>query len=69
MFSNAGIYIKDNSPFDITVVCSTANGRYSYVPSRESYDYYAYEALTSYFAKGCSEDAADKFVEMLKALQ
>ena len=69
MFSNASIEIKNNSPFDITVVCGNANETHSYVPCDASYDYDAYEAEISYFARGCSEDAAKKFVEMLKTFQ
>lgn len=69
MFSNASIQIKNESPFDITVVCGNANESHSYVPSDAAYDYDAYEAEISYFARGCAEDAADKFVQMLKTLQ
>ena len=69
MFSNASIQIKNESPFAITVVCGNANESHSYVPSDAAYDYDAYEAEISYFARGCAEAAADEFVRMLKTLQ
>ena len=66
MFSEAGMYIKEYSPFDTTVIME---GCSSYIPSAEAYDYRSYEADTGCYAKGTSEKLAEKFVEMLTALK
>lgn len=68
-FSNAAIQIKGESPFKYTVMATCSNNGFSYIASAEAYDLKTYEGCTGFFARGCSEDAADKFVEMLKALQ
>lgn len=69
MFSDNGIYIKENSPFDMTLLCTNANDWNSYCATEEAYDYVSYESSAGHFARGCAEAAADKFVEMLKGLQ
>ena len=65
MFSKQGTYIKTNSPFDFTVVCSMAGPHNGYIPSQEAYDYGCYESQTANFVAGTAEIVADKFVEML----
>lgn len=69
MFSDNGIYIKENSPFDMTLLFTNANDWNSYCATEEAYDYVSYESSAGHFARGCAEAAADKFVEMLKGLQ
>ena len=66
MFSDAGLYIRENSPFATTVICTGNSG---YIPSKEAFDYRSYEADTGMYAKGTAEKLADKYVEMLKSLQ
>jgi len=62
MFSTSAIYVKENSPFDITFVIA---GNQNYIPVPEAYDYRSYEADTSLFAKGTAEKLAETYVEML----
>ena len=66
MFSNAGLYVKANSPFETTVICTGNSG---YIPAKEAYEYRSYESDTGYYAAGTSEALAEKYVEMLKGLQ
>lgn len=66
MFSEAGKYVKDNSPFPVTFVIT---GNLIYIPTAEAYEYRSYEADTGYYAKGTSEALAEKYVEMLKSLK
>lgn len=66
MFSDQGLYIKENSPFDTTFIITGNNG---YLPSAEAYDYRSYEADTGLFAKGTAEMLAEKYVELLEGLQ
>ena len=70
MFTDSGLYIKENSPFETTVLCTCANNNgLGYFPTEEAYDYGCYESFTSYFAKGCAEATAEQFVTMLEGLQ
>ena len=69
MFSDTGIYIKDNSPYKYTVVCSITNGYKSYIPISAAFDYPGYERSVAYFGKGAAEAAADQLVSMLKSFE
>lgn len=66
MFSDAGLYIKANSPYAFTVVCEGNGG---YIASKEAFDYVSYESSISNYARGSAEMLAEKFVEMLKSLK
>ena len=69
MFCENGKYIKDNSPFGRTIVCSMANDSYNYISAAEGFDYNCYEANTGRFVKGTGEDLAETYVEMLTELK
>ena len=66
MFSDNGIFVKENSPFETTFVIT---GCSSYVPSDIAYTYRGYEADTGYYARGVGEQLADQYVKMLEALK
>lgn len=68
MFSQSGVYIRENSPFDVTVICSCANENQGCFATKEAYDYNSYESFTNYYARGCAEAAAEELVKMLKDL-
>ena len=68
-FGAHGVYVKENSPFDFTMVFSCANAGWNYIPTAEAYEYGCYESFTSYFAKGSGETAAETLVEMLGKLK
>ena len=69
MFAVNGKYIKDNSPFKNTLICTCTNGDFVYVPSKEAFDYGCYERSVAYFDRGTGELAAETFVQMLKKLE
>ena len=66
MFSDAGIYIRANSPFETTFIISGNNG---YIASAEAFDYRSYEADTGTYEKGTAEKLAERYVEMLKSVK
>jgi len=66
MFSDAGLYVKRNSPFTFTFVITGNSG---YIPSAAAYDYRSYESDTGFYAKGTAEKLAEKYVEMLNGLK
>ena len=65
MFTETGMFIKENSPFTTTFIVT---GNTGYLATEAAYDYRSYEADTATFAKGSAEKLGDKFVELLKAL-
>ena len=69
MFSKSGLYIKENSPYDYTIVSTVTNAYNNYFPSKEAFEYGCYESYTAKFDIGVAEDTAAKFVEMLKEIQ
>ncbi len=68
MFDTNGMYIKANSPFDMTFICGYANYCQGYMPSAIAGANRGYEVVCSIFAVGNAEKVADKFVQMLEQL-
>ena len=68
MFDNNGQYIKENSPFSMTVVATLCNRANGYIPSEDIYEYGSYECDTTKFVKGTGEELAELFVSMLTEL-
>ena len=66
MFSDQSNYVKQNSPFEVTVIITGNSG---YIPSRPAYDYRSYEADTGMYAPGTAEALAENYVEMLKLVK
>lgn len=65
-FSDMGLYVRAYAPYDTVVFLA---GNRGYLPSAISYDYRAYEADTSMYAKGSCEKASFELVRMLKELR
>ena len=68
-FAAHGVYVKENSPFPMTMIFSCANAGWNYIPTKEAYDYGCYESFTSYFAKGAGEAVSEKLTDMLHSLK
>ena len=66
MFSGSALYIKENSPFETTVVIC---GNGTYIPTEDAYEIQAYEAVTSNFTKGCAEEMNEHFLQMLDSIK
>ena len=66
MFSNTGLYVRANAPFDTTFILT---GNCNYMPPVEAYDYRAYEADTSLFARGTMEKVCQVYVDLLNKLK
>ena len=65
-FDTNGKFIKDNSPFAMTIVATKGNGENGYFPSEIAFGYGSYEVDTTKFVCGTAERLADRFVEMLE---
>ena len=70
MFDNNGMYVKENSPFEMTFVLSNANSSGSYIAADWAYyeDVVSYEAGKANYEKGTAESLAESFVEILNGL-
>lgn len=68
MFSEHGMSIKEESPFDMTIVCYIANGSNGYLPTEAAWDFYCYERHNSNFTRGTGSKVAAEFVKMLNGL-
>ena len=66
MFSTSSIYVKDNSPFEVTFLITGNSG---YIPSLEAFNYRCYEADTGMYAAGEAEKLAENYVKMLKEVK
>lgn len=69
MFAPNSVYIKNNTPFDMTFVVSCANGSDSYLPTKKACAYPVYESYVTRFAPGTAELIADTFLDMLNHLK
>lgn len=65
MFSQSGTFIKENSPFQMTMVLT---GNHGYIPNIDAFNYRCYEADTGYFTPGIAERLAQAQVDLLKEL-
>jgi len=69
MFAPTGMYIKENSPYDMTFVVTCANGSFGYLPTDRAYDYGVYEGFVTRVVRGTAESVADTFLAMLKEIK
>ena len=65
LFGQAGVSIRQRSPYKTTCVCSLTNGRVGYFATAEAYDQGGYEPSNSWFPKGIAETLRDAAVELL----
>ena len=65
MFDTSGAFIKENSPFAMTIVAELANGGNGYFPSEQAFVYGGYECDTTKYVCGTAEELADQYVAML----
>jgi hypothetical protein len=69
MFDTTGMYIKENSPFEITfVVGYSYPGGGGYIPDKEAFTHGGYEADNCKFAPGTAELIAQQNLAMLEQL-
>jgi neutral ceramidase len=68
IFVELGLEIKQDSPFEHTIIAELANGIIGYIPSRRAYAQGNYEVVSARCAEGSGEMLVDAAVEMLKEL-
>lgn len=65
MFSTEGLYIKENSPYEMTFIVTCGEGAEGYLPSLLGWEIGSYESHVSKFERGTAEKLAQEFVTML----
>lgn len=68
MFDSNGVYIKENSPFETTLIMTQTNQSRAYIPSEEGFRINSYEANAGRFEAGTGEKMAESFVQMLRQI-
>lgn len=68
MFDDTGVYIRENSPFDMTFILGYANGRNGYIPSAPCIEHGCYEYEGSLFEAGSAEALVESYLTLLKQL-
>ncbi len=66
MFDANGRFIKENSPYAMTVICTCTNDSRGYMPSETGWKNGGYSVDTCNFCPGIGEQLADCFLEMLR---
>ena len=66
MFSDHAEHVKQNSPFELTLVITGNSG---YIANELAYTYRSYETDTGMYASGTGEKMAEKYVELLNSLK
>lgn len=69
MFCSNGMFIKKNSPFQMTFVVTVCNDYNAYMADDQAYDYDIYEINTRHYVRGNAEKLAQTFVDMLRELK
>ena len=69
MFSENGVFIKENSPFGMTFIITCSENHQGYLPSVNGFRVDCYESHVTVYARGTAEDLADTYVAMLKELK
>lgn len=68
VFADLGLSIKEQSPFDNTMVVTLANDRLSYIPTERAFEEGSYEVTNSRVKPGAGEQLAETAVELLEEL-
>lgn len=69
MFNSNGRFIKTNSPYEMTFVCTCTNDTIDYLADINAFAYSCYEVNTRRFGAGTAEKVADLYVQMLNGLK
>lgn len=68
MFDTTGMHIKEQSPYEMTVVMYLTNEIYGYMPDKDSFAFGGYEVDITKFEYGTAELFEETYLEMLNAL-
>lgn len=64
-----GITVKENSPFEMTLISAYTNGSYGYIPDKDAWPNGGYEVESSRFVQGTAELIEEKLLAMLEDIR
>ncbi|MBQ3075432.1 MAG: hypothetical protein IJC26_05130 [Clostridia bacterium] len=65
MFDKNGKDCREASPFQMTFICSLANGGHGYIPTTEAFPHNGYEVYVCRYVQGTGEALVDKMLSIL----
>lgn len=68
MYDTNGMFIKEHSPFEMTIVATCANDYRSYLPSAIAFEHGGYTVDRCRFKPGIGEEMAQRYVAELENL-
>ncbi|RLF04021.1 MAG: hypothetical protein DRJ60_07715, partial [Thermoprotei archaeon] len=66
MFTEMGMKIKENSPFEITIISGYTNGYIGYIPTPEAYESLSYESTVTIIEKDSCRKIYETAVNLLE---
>lgn len=70
MFSETGSYIRENSPYGMTFICTQSwAATHDYIPSDIGFELNCYEAYTAHFEQDTAKNIADQYIATLKDMK
>lgn len=69
MFGVTGRYIRENSPYDMTFICTQSLAQHDYIPSDIGFELNCYEAYTAHFEQDTAQNIADLYIQTLKEMK
>lgn len=69
MFTEMGIKIKENSPFETTIISGYTNGYIGYIPTPETYKSLSYESTVTIIEKETCKKIYEAVITLLKKLK
>ncbi len=65
MFHENGSYVRENSPYETTFICTLAHAANGYVPTAIGYEHGSYETFNCRFVQGSGEAFANEMIRLL----
>lgn len=69
MYASNGMFIKENTPFEMTFVLGYCNGSFNYIVDKKGFENFFYEVKCRRFPEGTAEALVEAHVEMLRQIK
>lgn len=68
MYASNGMFIKENTPFEMTFVLAYCNGSFNYIVDKKGFENFFYEVKCRRFPEGTAEELVQQHVNMLNEI-
>jgi len=69
MYASNGMFIKENTPFEMTFVLAYCNGSFNYIVDKKGFENFFYEVKCRRFPEGAAEELVQQHVNMLNEIK